>query len=168
MGSVRHILGILAILQLHIGFSQSDRIAGITVRGNKRINRYTIIAQSGLQIGDRLTNSKLTDARANLHRAGLYGARTDDPVDGVRISSEVLEDGTHLVIEVDENDVVREIKLTGTGPIPLPAVRRTVKTHIGMVLHLPTLETDITSIRSLYEDKGYQAFVEDLGIRDGI
>lgn len=152
------------------GQDTAPKIVDIIVLGNKVLNRESIVSASGLKVGDSATQTALDEAKRRLLATGNFGTHfPEDPEKGVQIRAEIGPEGAKVVIEVDENDVVRGINLTGTGPIPAADILALLQTKVGFVLNLPTLANDVSRIRQLYEARGYQAFVsEDLGLKDGI
>lgn len=150
---------------------QSDPVvAGITVKGNKNINSEAIISASGLKVGDPINQATLDEAKRRLLQTQLFGAnRVDDPDNAVRIVAKVDSAGAQVTIEVEENDLVKGINITGSGPIPARVVRDLMQTKDGLVLNLATLRRDATAIQEHYRSKGYLAIVSgDLDMPNGI
>ena len=144
------------------------KIVDIIVIGNKTLNRSTIVAQSGLEVGQSVTQDLLDTAKRRLLALGNFGAGPD-PENGVRVKAEVTGDTAKIVIEVIENDVVKGFVVTGSGPIKPDEIVAKLKPMEGQILNLPTLQRKVSEIRTMYEDRGYQGFVsEDLAIKDGI
>ncbi len=150
--------------------AQDPVIVDITVKGNKNLNTEWVITSSGLKVGVPVTQSSLDDAKRKLLQTQLFGAnRVDDPDEAVRISATVDAAGAHVTIEVEENDVVKGINISGSGPIPAKAIRDLMQTKEGLVLNLGTLSRDATAIQDFYASKGYMAVVSsDLAMPNGI
>ena len=89
------------------------KITDIIVVGNKGINRESIIATSGLKIGDVLTKAMLDEAQRRLLLTQNF-----QPDDGVRVEAQVDGEEAKVVISVRENDIVLGFNITGAGPIP--------------------------------------------------
>lgn len=161
----------LGVLTLPVfGQSTDPVISSITVKGNKELNTESIINMSGLRVGDPVNQAVLDEAKKRLLGTQLFGAnRVDDPDEAVRIVA-VVEDGqAQVTIEVEENDLVRGINLTGTGPIPAKVIRDLMQTKEGFVLNLGTLSRDVNTIQQYYQSRGYIAMVSaDVVIQDGI
>ena len=144
------------------------KITDIIVIGNKTLNRSTIIATSGLEIGQSVTQELLDSAKRRLLALGNFGAGPD-PENGVKVTAEVTGDTAKVVIEVVENDIVKSFEITGSGPIKPAEILEKLKPMEGAVLNLPTLQRKVSEIRQMYEDRGYQGFVsEDLSIKNGV
>jgi len=163
-------LAVFLLVPVARGQETSPKIIDIIVLGNKALNRESIVSASGLRVGDPLTQTALDEAKRRLLATGNFGTHfPDEPEKGVQIRAEISGEGAKVVIEVDENDVVRGFNLTGTGPIPAADILALLQTKAGFVLNLPTLASDVRRIQQHYETKGYQAFIsEDLGLREGI
>jgi len=151
------------------------KITEIIVVGNKVLNRESIVSASGLKIGDPVTQASLDEAKRRLMQTGNFGIHSANPDDAVKIQAEVTGQNAKVVIDVDENDVVKGINLTGTGPIPPAVLLGTpehpglIQTKVGNILNLPILQQDLTRITDYYRQKGYEAMAsEDLGMKDGI
>jgi len=145
-------------------------IAGITVKGNKNLNSETIINASGLKVGANVNQAALDDAKRRLLQTQFFGAnRVDDPENAVRIVASVEGAKANVVIEVEENDLVKGINITGSGPVAAKVVRDLMQTKEGFVLNLATLRRDATAIQEYYRSKGYLAIVSgDLAMPNGI
>jgi outer membrane protein insertion porin family len=150
--------------------AQDPVIAGITVKGNKNLNQESVIASSGLKVGAVVTQATLDDAKRRLLQLQLFGAnRAEDPDGAVRITATVDAAGAQVLIEVEENDLVKGVNITGSGPIAAKAVRDLMQTKEGFVLNLGTLGRDASAIQDFYASKGYMAIVSsDLAMPNGI
>jgi hypothetical protein len=143
----------------------APKIAQIIVRGNKLLNSHAVISASGLRVGQSATPKALEQASRNLVATGNFGARhIDDPEKAVQIKAEVAP-GTNeakVLIEVDENDVVKGFNVT-SGPMPPKDVLALLQTRVDRVLNLNTLRGDVERIQNYYKDKGHLAFVKPEG-----
>ena len=143
------------------------KIIEINVVGNKNINRESILAAAGLKVGDPITQASLDEAKRRLLMTQNFGARhPEDPDGGVRITADVGPDGAKVTIEVDENDKVRGINITGTGPIPVAEIRALMQTKEGMILNTGWLIADTERISKYYQDKGYQPYFGEVNVDD--
>ena len=171
---LRFIFAVLLVMLLGVPLFAQDavvpKITEILVQGNKNINSSAIIATSGLNVGDVVSQATLDAAKQRLIRTGNYGAHhPDTPDEAVKLRAETDNAQAKVIIEVDENDLIQGINLTGTGPIPASDIKALLKTREGQVLNVNTLRTDVVAIQAAYDAKGYQAFVSDaLGITNGI
>jgi outer membrane protein insertion porin family len=144
----------------------APKISAIEIKGNKALNREGIIGMSALKVGEPVTKAVLDQAVRNLISTGNFGAKhLDEPEKAVIISADVdaTTNTAKVTIEVDENDVVNNFNITGSGPIKTQEVLSVIQTKPGLILNLNTIRTDIASIQKLYTDKGYKAQVQGEG-----
>src|SRR5205823_4260619 len=102
------------LAQPALGQQNPPKIVDIIVLGNKSINKEAIITASHLKIGDSLTQQSIDEARRQIMAMGFWGARLAEPTDGVKVKAEVNEGTAKVVVEVDENDKVNKIVISGT------------------------------------------------------
>lgn len=145
---------------------EAPKISEITVIGLKSQNSTSVISQSNLKIGQPVTKADLDQAVRNLIATGNFGARhLDEPEKAVIVKADVdaATNTAKVTIEVDENDVVKEFNISGSGPIKTADVRNVIQTKPGLILNLNTIRTDIAAIQKFYSDKGYKASVQGDG-----
>ncbi len=83
----------------------------------------------------------------------------------VIVGTESVDSGVKVIFTVVENPVVKEIKITGNTAIPTEKILSLMRTTVGSVLNINTLEQDIEAIRKYYTEKRYIATVtEQVGI----
>jgi outer membrane protein assembly factor BamA len=102
------------------GVQSTPRVVEIKVRGNRVLNPEGIVGTSGLKVGGPLTKTLLDQAVRNLVSTGLYGARhLDEPEKAVIISARVdpATNTASVTIDVEENEIVRNFNITGSGPL---------------------------------------------------
>ncbi len=153
-----------------MGQTPEPIIRSIVVKGNKNLSSEAIISASGLKVGDPINQQALDRAKQRLLQTQLFGAnRVDDPDEAVRIVAAADSSGAQVTIEVEENDLVKGISITGSGPIPAKVIRDLMKTKEGLVLNMGILRTDATTIQEYYRSKGYMAIVSsDVSMPNGI
>jgi len=150
------------------------RISSIEVKGNRVLNATFIIAASGLKAGDRATPTALLEAQKRILQTGNFGMRrVDHPEDSVKVTVADVNSATNegkLVIQVEENDVVKAVNITGSGPIETKEIIAQIQTYANVVLNINTLRADVERIQKYYDSKGYMANVseEGFGLTNGI
>ena len=154
-------------------FGQSAKgdvtIAKIVVRGNTTLTGDAIIRTSGLRVGNLLTARSLADAEKKLLVTGDFGMHLRNPNEGIKVRSRISGRRAAIEIEVDENDPIKEIKLTDTGPLKVSDLTGLMQTKAGGLLNLPRLQRDVERLQKAYDEEGYQSFVsEKLGVRDRV
>ena len=154
--------------------TKPPKVSSIEVRGNKTLNRASILAAAGLKVGDVATPAVLEAARRSLLATGNFGMRRiSNPEEAVKLSVTDVNLATNegkLLIEVEENDVVQGFNISGVGPIPPREVLAQLQTKPGFVLNINTLRADVDRIQRYYDSRGYIANVseEGFGLTDGI
>jgi outer membrane protein insertion porin family len=152
---------------------EPPKIGEIIVKGNTTLNREGIVGASGLKVGQPVTKADLDQAVRNLIASGNFGgSRPEEPEKAVIVTADVdaTTNTAKVTIEVDENQLIREFNISGSGPIKVAEVRAVLQSQTGLILNLNTLRNDIAAIQKLYSDKGYQAVVnaDGFGITNGI
>jgi outer membrane protein assembly factor BamA len=93
----------------------------ITVIGTRALTPAAITISAGVQTGDRLTDDALEALRQRLVTTGMFGMHhLDDPDEAVRVRMETAgfpKGHGELIIIVDENDVIKSLSITGSGPV---------------------------------------------------
>jgi outer membrane protein insertion porin family len=133
-------------------------IGQIIVLGNRTLSQTAIILMSGHKEGDPCTPQTLDEMRANLVQKGLFGLHSADLEDAVKIHAEpnALPGGAcKVVIELDENDVVAGINITGSGPIKPTEIRPLLHLNLGVVYNPLQFRRDYLDIQQLYNRRGY-------------
>ncbi len=146
----------------------TPRIGEIVVIGNKTLQKDYIISESGHKVGDPCTDQTLAQMKTNLYQTGDFGWHSTDPEQAVRVHSEEPNPPNGLckvVIEVDENDTVKGVTITGSGPIPTPEVRALLHVNEGKTVYNPNVFLrDTADIQDLYKRRGYVVtFGQDAG-----
>jgi outer membrane protein insertion porin family len=145
------------------------RIGEFVVTGNKTLSQAAIIALSRHQVGDPCTGDVLNEIKANLTQTGDFGMHSSDPEDWVKVHAEEHNppDGRcRVVIEVDENETIKNVQITGSGPIKTDEIRKLLHVSEGKTVFNPAqLRRDNEDIQKLYNSKGYAAtFSADEGV----
>lgn len=139
----------------------TSKIGSITVVGNKTLSETYIVAASGHKIGDPCTDQTLFEMKNNLTRTGDFGQHSADPEEWVRVRAEEANppNGTCKVfIEVDENDTVKGVQITGSGPIKPERIRTLLHfTENRSVYNENQFLRDTTDIQEIYARDGYIA-----------
>ncbi len=150
------------------------KITGFIVRGNKTLNQTFIIDASGAKIGDIFTSDLQYKMVQNLTRTGLFRAGYTNSTIPVQVQSEEPNppNGTcTVVITVEENPTVKNITITGSGPIkPDVIMKYLANIKPGTVFNAANFAQDDQNIQALYNQEGYLAAIsQDLTITsDGV
>lgn len=142
----------------------APKITDFVVIGNKTLSKTYIVDRSGAKIGDRFTPELQARMVANLYSSGQFGENLPNPqADAVKVYSEEPNppNGTcKVVIEVDENPTIKNITLTGTGPIKPEQILPLIHYVPGSVFSTTQFRRDLNDIFDLYSRKGY---IADIG-----
>ena len=153
----------------------TPRISKIIVKGNKVISSSAIIIASGHNIGDPCNEQTLDEMKLNLTETGNFGIQhnPDDKESWVKVYSEETNGQCTVVIEVDENDVVKNIQVTGSGPIKAEEILNLVhfKPNAKSIYNPLQLGKDDREIEKEYNKRGYIAVIgqdESLDPKTGV
>jgi len=136
------------------------RIGEIIVTGNKTLSSAYIIAASGHKVGDPCTDQTLSEMQTNLVRTGYFGEHSTDVASAVRVHSEEYNPPNgqcKVIIEVDENDTIRSVNITGSGPIKPEEIQKLLHVNLqtGTVYNEEQFARDFQDIQDLYRRQGY-------------
>ncbi len=148
---------IAALVPMSASAEEGQKVTQIVITGNDNINKDAIESVIKLSVGSQYDKNAVEQDRRAIDALGYFSAvstRTEDTPEGVRV-----------IYDVVENLVVRQIELTGLGPISQDTILNLMRTKPGQVLNYSTLNMDIDAIQNYYREEGYVAFVtEDVGI----
>ena len=128
-----------------------------TVRTAPLVAR-TAVASAGLKEGEPFTSTAFSEARLRIREVGLYNSvfgRADPQPDG-RLK---------IVFEIVENPVVTQIRIVGNKSIKTEDLLPKLQTKAGDVLNQETLlKEDLPKIQQEYQNRGFVAYAENVGI----
>ncbi len=141
--------------------ASTAKISKIIVRGNKVLSSSAIIIASGHNIGDACNEQTLEDMKNNLTETGNFGIQhnPDDKESWVKVYSEERNGECTVVIDVDENDAIQNITVTGPGPIKTEAILKVIHLKRGALYNPLHMRADDNAIESLYNKQGYIAVI---------
>jgi len=132
-------------------FSQVGRVSykilGITVQGNTTADPATVIANSGLKIGDEIEipGDQTLNAIKRLWKLGLF---TSD----VKIEIEkVISNGAFIVIKVNEFPRIEKFVFNGNDELDDEDLEKAVTFVSGQILKPQSIYKTIREIKTLYE-----------------
>lgn len=146
----------------------APRIADIVVIGNKTLSSAYIIAASGHKVGDTCTDQTIAEMKTNLFQTGNFGWHSADVEEAVRVRSEEPNPPNgqcKVVIEVDENDTIKGVNITGSGPVKVTEIRALLHITENKSVYNPNqFLRDTADIQDLFSRRGYIAtFGADAG-----
>lgn len=140
-----------ALLQLAlagVAHAEGEKIAEITVKGNRRIESTVIMNAVRLKAGDTLYSDK-TDA--DLRAIFTLGHFLD-----VQVSTEQSPKGTVLIYTVQEKPVVRDIRFEGNKELSTDKLTKdALDLRKGAIFSTQEMNKSVAKIKKLYQDEGY-------------
>jgi outer membrane protein insertion porin family len=127
---------------------RNPRITAIEIRGNERIPASQIMDVIRSNVGDLLLEPRIRSDVQAIYEMGYF---TD-----VKVDTPFHAGGIKLVFRVQENPVVREIRIVGNQIVPDEKILSLMQTTPGEILNMKTLNTDMAEINYYYnETLGY-------------
>lgn len=126
------------------------KILGISVEGSESADPQTIIANSGLRIGDEIEipGDQTVNAISRLWSLNIF--------EDIRIEIEKkIEDGIFLIIKVKEFQRVEKVMTTGNDELDEDDILEVGDFIRGQILRTQEVYSRISKIKKLYEEKGY-------------
>jgi len=134
----------------------ADRVASVTVRGNRRIEANAILARVGTKAGARYSPAQIARDVREVQALGFFR--------NVRIFSEETPEGRRVIIDVEESPVVRQISISGNESIDGDKIRDILTLTTGATLDYPLLFENRERIAALYRAEGYYLAEVSYGI----
>lgn len=122
-------------------------VKSIEVRGNRRVERDTILFHVSSKVGERFS---VTTIRNDLRK--IYGLRF---FKDVRVETEDFEGGLKIIFVVEEQPTIRGIHFKGNKNIDEEKLRERLKVSKRAVMNRQLLQESITDMKKLYEEEGY-------------
>ncbi|MFZ6033373.1 MULTISPECIES: outer membrane protein assembly factor BamA [Melioribacter] len=126
------------------------KILGITVEGNNTADPNTIIASSGLKVGDDITipGDQTNNAIQNLWKFGIFE-------DVQIITEKKIDNGIFLKIIVKEYPRLEKFEIRGNDELSESDINKVITIVRGQTLKPQEVQKIITKIYDLYVDEGH-------------
>lgn len=147
------VVGAVLLLLGFVRAQDAGVIRRIEVRGNVNISREAILTAMSSKEGGPFSSAQLPEDERAIVDLGFFA-------DAQILSRQVAPGEWDLVVEVKENPVVREIRITGNTVVPTEEILAVVTQPIGEVLNFRTTLPTAEAISKLYERKGYFALAD--------
>jgi len=134
----------------------TDRVASVTVRGNRRIEASAILARVGTKAGARYSPAQIARDVREVQALGFFR--------NVRVFSEETPEGRRVIVDVEESPVVRQISISGNESIDGEKIRDILTLTTGATLDYPLLFENRERIAALYRAEGYYLAEVSYGI----
>ncbi len=124
-----------------------DKIAGIVIEGNQRIETDAIRRVVKEKAGDVFIAKNAADDLKAVYGMGYF--------EDVQIQSEPDPDGIRLVFKVTEKPTVRSIQVSGNVVFDADDVKKSLTLKKGSILNIFTVRNDVRRIEDMYKEKNY-------------
>lgn len=126
------------------------KILGISVVGNRSADASTIIANTGLKVGDEVTvpGDQTNNAIKRLWNLGIFQ-------DVQLIIEKKVDDGIFLQLRIKEYPRLEKIVLLGNDEISEDDINKKINIVRGQTLKPQEITRLVSKIKALYEEDGY-------------
>ena len=145
------ILLIISLVQVYAQTQKVNyKILGITVVGNKSADASTIIANTGLKIGDEISipGDQTNNAIKRLWNLGIFQ-------NAEIVIEKKIDDGVFLQIVVQEYSRLEKFVLKGNDELSDDNINKKITVVRGQTLKPQEIVRLTNKIKSLYEEDGY-------------
>ncbi len=139
------------------GVQQSYKILGISVQGNKSADATTIIANSGLKVGNeiQIPGDQTLNAIRQLWTLNIFS-------DVQILIERKISDGVFLLIKVDEYPRLERVAIEGNDEIDTDDIEQKITFLRGTVISPQNISKLKLRIKDLYAEEGFlNANIED-------
>ena len=146
-------LFLVAVSQEAIGQSASPAITvrAIEVKGNRRVDRSTVLFYVRLKEGQSYTNTELVkQIRADVRAIYKLGFFRD-----VQTQVEPLEGGLRVIYQLSEKPTINQIEIIGNSKLDLEKIREAITVKVQTIVSESILKETVRNIRKLYQESGY-------------
>ncbi len=134
---------LLLLVSLFLSFNVSaESIKNITVRGNNRIEKSTIIEYTGLHVGDQFGDNSKSEIIKKLYESYLFEEITLDFVN------------QNLIISIKEYPLVCNVVFIGNNKLKTNILEKEILTEKGQALSKFKLQSDVNKIKEIYKKSG--------------
>jgi outer membrane protein insertion porin family len=130
--------------------SETYKILGISVEGQRSGEPAAIIANTGLKVGDEIT---IPGEQTKQAIQRLYNLRLFDDVQ-IFIENRV-QDGVFLLIKVKENPRLERIKVSGNDELDEDDILKKINLVKGQIITSQDLSTIVRLLKTQYDSDGY-------------
>lgn len=132
-------------------------ITGISISGNKRIEKDAILRQIKAQAGDILKAQTVSQDLKNVYAMGYF--------DDVIVKKQSNDQGISLIFNVVEKATVRRIRFNKNVILEDEDLQELVNTRTGSILNIHKIKDDINRMRLMYTSKNYHNIDIDYEIK---
>ena len=137
----------VAINTLREDTDKSIVISSVKFAGNSRVTTAELLDITQLKAGEYFSRSRIEDAQRRLLATGKFSE--------VKPDAQVVDGKMALSFTVVENQIVKNIVITGNKTIPTSTIMSALTTKPGSVQNYNNLREDRDKILGLYQAEGY-------------
>ena len=137
----------VAVNTLREDTDKSIVISSVKFTGNSRVTTAELLDITQLKAGEYFSRSRVEDAQRRLLATGKFSE--------VRPDAQVVDGKMALSFAVVENQIVKNIVITGNKTIPTSTIMSALTTKPGSVQNYNNLREDRDKILGLYQAQGY-------------
>ena len=131
--------------------SPAITIQAIEVKGNRRVDRSTVLFYVRLKEGQNYTNTELVNQiRSDVRAIYDLGFFRD-----VKVEVESLEGGLRVVYLLSEKPTINQIEIIGNSNLNLEDIRERVTVKVQTIVNESILKESVRNVRTLYQESGY-------------
>ncbi len=137
---------------------EKAQVAGIEVRGNKRIEADAILRVIKTRPGDVFLPRTLSEDLKAVYRMGYF--------EDIRIDSTDGPDGKMIVFHVKEKPTIRKIRIQGNRVFEDKEILEALTIKTGALLNVYQIQGNLRRIEALYKDKNYHNVQVEYRVHD--
>ncbi len=140
--------GVVVLSVPSFGVTQTrDVVESMAVKGNERIESTAILGNVTLKVGDRLTQESVRAQIRLIYDMGFF--------ENVRVETDAMPEGVHVVFVVQEKPFVVEIAFDGNEALSEDALQEVITLQNQVFLDRQEIKVSAEKIREEYEKDGY-------------
>jgi len=147
--SIEHLIGTVKKLtdKISMRLFKREKVAGVLITGNKRIESDAIKRIIKTAPGDILLAKNLSDDLKALYSMGYF--------DDIRVEAADGAAGKIITFKVKEKPTIRKIHLKDNKRIKDEDIQEVLTIRTGSILNINRINDGIESIKDLYREKNY-------------
>lgn len=145
--SLNTLIGILAISVSPISLGESNTIAAVEIRGNRKIEKSAILGKIHSKVGSSINRELISQDIRAVFSLGFF--------DDIRVDEEGTEKGVKLIYQVREKPIVSRVEFEGMDSIEKEDTKELIKIREFEVLDVGKANESVEKLVQKYEEKGF-------------
>jgi len=133
--------------ELGIKIFKREKVAGVIIKGNKRIESEAIKRIIKTREGSVYLARHLQDDLKSIYKMGYFG--------DVRVETSITPEGKVITFQVSENETIRNIRIQGNKKFDDEKIKAVICAKPSSILNINNLQGDLRQIENLYKEEGY-------------